>query len=133
MRNADNDIARHLGVALFMVACLLCVLAVSGPSTHQSPYSYGCELFAEFHSNNEEACIADGIPLPSLRESCLSLIDNSTLNLFNEHHKIAVDNLKINHHLALTRKTLRSIKPEPICRFHLHLFLADTEDPPLLG
>ena len=123
----------YMGITLFLFACFLCVFTYSDNSTCPSSYPAPIECSIGFHFNNDNACVAPDILLPSRQKSCLIIRYNANLNLFHESFKIVVDNIRINQRIAVLQKTLLLIKPSIPDRFRLHQLSADSEDPHFLS
>lgn len=129
--DSDNSCRTILLIAFFFAFMLVSSGKSNDLSFNSIPYCLHFELSSEFPAGNINAVIELPLQLPSAQKSCITILHNTTLLLFNESQKILIDNRRIGLiHLSLLKSQLL-IKTEPLCRFFLPRMPVDGELPVL--
>jgi hypothetical protein len=133
MINQKEDTANYFGTLFFMVLIFILFASFSnrsaGPITLSSQY----QPKSESNLSITKAVVADAIQLPSVQNSCLPLLRNFNINLFNETCKILADNSKITQNFIVLKETellIKPLSPQWLCFL---LLPPDTQEPRILS
>jgi hypothetical protein len=133
MTNQKEDIFNYLGTILFVGLFIFFVSAFSNKPINQTSDSVRFELKAELNPSQLKAIALDAIQLTTVQKSCLYILYNANLNLFNTTHKILVDNSKVAQHIVMLKKTEQYVKPILLCRFYYQPISAESDEIPILS
>jgi hypothetical protein len=133
MKDQREEIANNSGIIWFIVLFFLLIFPVSQKPNNQSFDASQSNVNFEIFLVSANAVIADAFQLITFQSSCLNIIHNATLNLFNKTYKIFADNRKIDQQIILLQKTELKIKPIFPFRICFHLVPTDKEELPILS
>lgn len=134
MANQKEDTTNYVGTLFFMVLFFLLTASLFGKSADQNSFSSQYQLKSDFSLNRAKADVPEAIQMPSIRSSCLQILNNTRITQFSEIRKIAADNHKIAQRLIGLQKNELLIKPLLQSRwFCFHPVPNDNEELPILG
>ena len=133
MIKQKEDTSNYSATILFIVLFCFFAIASSNQTDSQTSNSLQYEFISGFNSSQVSAVIVVAIKLPSAQNSCLDILFNANLNLFNYQNKILLDNRQISQRFTLLQNTLLVIKPILLERFYFFSTPADSKDFPVLS
>jgi hypothetical protein len=133
MLSQKEDTANYFGTLFLMVLIFIVFASCSNKSAEPISLSSHYQPKSELSLNITKAVVADAIQLPSVQNSCLQLLHNYNINLFNETCKISVDNSKITQRFIVLKETELLIKPLSQLWLYFLLLPPDTKEPRILS
>ncbi len=128
MFNQKEDTANYFGTLVFMVLIFIIFASCSNRSVGSIALSSQYQPKSELSLNISKAVVADVIHMPSIQNSCLSLLHNYNINLFNKTLKILADNCTITLRFIVLKETELLIKPLLPLRLCILLLPPDTKE-----
>ena len=133
MLNQKEDTANYFGTLFLMVLIFIVFASISNKSADPITLSSQYQPKSELSLNIAKAVVAGAIQLPSVQNSCLPLLHNFNINLFNVICKILADNSKTTQSFIVLKETKLLIKPLSPRWLCFLLLPPDTEEPRILS
>ncbi|MFZ4400819.1 MAG: hypothetical protein ACOYO1_12355 [Bacteroidales bacterium] len=129
MINKKEDIINFICTTFCIVLFLAVLSSFSVKPTPQMNAAFQHEIISAHLSDNGNAISIDAYQNRCFQKTFVFLHNH----LFNETHKMIVDNNKITHRFISLQKTELLIKPDILLMFYHHIFSEDSKDLPILS